>query len=74
MQRVDYHHVLQIETNIMVLVALFDPDNSLTRSTAMMDDEYDACLYTLRCVLPPRSNAIFRMGTHWQGIRHPSLV
>ena len=38
-QRVGYHHILQIEINIMELVALFGPANSLTRSSAMMDDE-----------------------------------
>ena len=64
-QRVGYRHVLQIETNIMELVALFGPANSSTRSTATMDDEYDAYFYTLRCVLPPCSNVAFHMGTHW---------
>jgi len=64
MQGVDYHHILQIETNIMALVALFSLANRLKRPVATMDDEYDACFYTLRCVLPPCSNAAFRMGTH----------
>ena len=72
MQRVDHRHVLQIETNIMALVALFGRANSWTRSVAMTDDEYDTCFYILRYVLPPCSNVYVRMGTCWQGSRHPS--